>query len=76
MLSHFWVQGGICGYVGRNEEKLRAPQNSIFSDFLSILRGFRYRGDWIRTSDHLNPIQVRYHAAPRPERVPKIYPSG
>ena len=27
----------------------------------------RSRGDWIRTSDHLNPIQVRYQAALRPE---------
>ena len=26
------------------------------------------RGDWIRTSDHLHPMQVRYQAAPRPER--------
>ena len=26
------------------------------------------RGDWIRTSDPLNPIQVRYRTAPRPDR--------
>jgi hypothetical protein len=26
------------------------------------------RGDWIRTSDLLNPIQVRYQAALRPDR--------
>jgi hypothetical protein len=25
------------------------------------------RGDWIRTSDLLNPIQVRYQAALRPD---------
>jgi hypothetical protein len=25
------------------------------------------RGDWIRTSDHLHPMQVRYQAALRPE---------
>ena len=25
------------------------------------------RGDWIRTSDPLHPMQVRYRAAPRPE---------
>ena len=28
----------------------------------------RGRGDWIRTSDLLNPIQVRYQAALRPDR--------
>src|SRR5262245_59873295 len=28
------------------------------------------RGDWIRTSDPLNPIQVRYRAALRPDRFP------
>ena len=27
------------------------------------------RGDWIRTSDLLNPIQVRYQAALRPDPV-------
>ena len=26
------------------------------------------RGDWIRTSDLLNPIQVRYEAALRPDQ--------
>jgi hypothetical protein len=25
------------------------------------------RGDWIRTSDHLHPMQVRYQAALRPD---------
>jgi hypothetical protein len=28
------------------------------------------RGDWIRTSDLLNPIQVRYQTALRPDRPP------
>ena len=32
---------------------------------VSAVRG---RGDWIRTSDLLNPIQVRYQAALRPDR--------
>ena len=27
------------------------------------------RGDWIRTSDPLHPMQVRYQAAPLPERT-------
>jgi hypothetical protein len=27
----------------------------------------RGRGDWIRTSDLLNPIQVRYRTALRPD---------
>ena len=26
------------------------------------------RGDWIRTSDHLDPIQVRYQTALRPDQ--------
>ena len=36
----------------------------------SRISGFRtYRlGDWIRTSDHLHPMQVRYQAAPHPEK--------
>ena len=33
--------------------------------FRDLVRG---RGDWIRTSDLLNPIQVRYRTALRPER--------
>jgi hypothetical protein len=32
-------------------------------------RGGNGRGDWIRTSDLLNPIQVRYQAALRPDRI-------
>ena len=31
------------------------------------------RVDWIRTSDHLHPMQVRYRAAPPPEPVRKYY---
>jgi hypothetical protein len=30
-------------------------------------RGFENRGGRIRTDDHLNPIQVRYQAALRPD---------
>ena len=30
------------------------------------------RGDWIRTSDHLHPMQVRYRAALHPEWAAKI----
>ena len=26
------------------------------------------RGEWIRTTDPLHPMQVRYQAAPRPDR--------
>ncbi len=29
----------------------------------------KHRGDWIRTSDLLNPIQARFRAAPRPEKM-------
>ena len=31
------------------------------------------RGDWIRTSDLLNPIQVRYQAALRPAEQNLVY---
>lgn len=36
------------------------------------------REDWIRTSDPLHPIQVRYRAAPLPafQRCAKIYASA
>ena len=30
------------------------------------IKVFSSRVDWIRTSDHLHPIQVRYRAAPPP----------
>ena len=30
-------------------------------------QGFKSRGDWIRTSDPLHPMQVRYQAAPLPD---------
>jgi hypothetical protein len=33
---------------------------------VTLERGFG-RGDWIRTSDLLNPIQVRYQTALRPD---------
>jgi hypothetical protein len=31
------------------------------------------RGDWIRTSDLLNPIQVRYQAALRPDVMERAW---
>ena len=34
------------------------------------------RGDWIRTSDLLNPIQARYQAAPRPDCDESILPDS
>jgi hypothetical protein len=34
----------------------------------SLSEGDFGRGDWIRTSDLLNPIQVRYQTALRPDR--------
>ena len=34
-----------------------------------VSRGGDGRGDWIRTSDLLNPIQVRYQAALRPDHI-------
>jgi hypothetical protein len=34
------------------------------------------RDDWIRTSDPLHPMQVRYRAALRPERVDPVDTTG
>jgi hypothetical protein len=34
------------------------------------------RGDKIRTCDPLHPMQVRYQAAPRPDREPMIAQLG
>jgi hypothetical protein len=31
------------------------------------------RGDWIRTSDHLHPMQVRYQAALRPDDLKSLF---
>ena len=36
---------------------------------------FLGRDDWIRTSDHLHPMQVRYQAAPHPELIFTQVPS-
>jgi hypothetical protein len=42
--------------------------NHEMSAFSALSRsGGQCRVDWIRTSDHLHPIQVRYRAAPPPE---------
>ncbi len=35
---------------------------------IEFLNPLQRRSDWIRTSDPLNPIQVRYQAAPRSDR--------
>jgi hypothetical protein len=45
----------------------RRPLTYHASALPTELRG-QGRGDWIRTSDLLNPIQVRYRAALRPEK--------
>jgi hypothetical protein len=44
---------------------MKAGINKKGSDFYQNL--FFGRVDWIRTSDPLHPIQVRYRAAPPPE---------
>ncbi len=49
-------------HVAREEQAQRGPPSE-----LDRIIG---RGDWIRTSDLLNPIQTRYQAALRPEPVP------
>jgi hypothetical protein len=42
------------------------PKRAFKSNDLKALENFS-RVDWIRTSDPLHPIQVRYRAAPPPE---------
>ena len=47
----------------------RENKNPQIIDFAGFLfECFKSRVDWIRTSDPLHPIQVRYRAAPPPER--------
>jgi hypothetical protein len=48
------------GWYGPNERPLRHRREGPFRAQVSG------RGDWIRTSDLLNPIQVRYRTALRP----------
>jgi hypothetical protein len=55
LLSRTW------GGMGGRGEKLRRCRR------FSMQRGFENRGGRIRTDDHLNPIQVRYQAALRPD---------
>ncbi len=38
----------------------------IFSEWTLIKAG---RGEWIRTTDLLRPMQVRYQTAPRPDKL-------
>ena len=44
-----------------------AKQKAVQAVTAQTASNFHGRGDWIRTSDHLNPIQVRYQAALRPD---------
>src|SRR6476646_8812395 len=39
----------------------------------SMTTPFQSRVDWIRTSDLLHPMQMRYRAAPPPERIANLH---
>ena len=52
--------------------KTALPHLSVRTAFVS----FRSRDGRIRTGDPLNPIQVRYRAAPRPEKTNAEYNPG
>ena len=40
----------------------------VFIEYLKSYKNSRYgRSDWIRTSGHLNPIQVLYQTEPHPD---------
>ncbi len=47
--------------------KEKATFSGGLHGFVIRLTGFRGRGDWIRTSGPLHPMQVRYQAAPLPD---------
>ncbi len=47
----------------------KSSYTPLFATIIKNPRGGYGRGDWIRTSDLLNPIQVRYQAALRPDRM-------
>jgi integrase len=59
----------VTRYLQRHLARLGLPRQRFHDlrhgPFRAQLSG---RGDWIRTSDLLNPIQVRYQAALRPDR--------
>ncbi len=47
--------------------KEKATLSGGLRRFVISLTGFSGRGDWIRTSGPLHPMQVRYQAAPLPD---------
>jgi hypothetical protein len=47
-------------------EKKWPPKGGQFASSFQLFGG---RGERIRTSDPLHPMQVRYQAAPRPDRI-------
>jgi hypothetical protein len=46
---------------------VRAQKNQSQCDWFHLPAEGFCRDDWIRTSDHLHPMQVRYRTALRPE---------
>jgi hypothetical protein len=57
--------GASYGYGWGYDPKTRGPRHSAAGLIRAQIIG---RGGAIRTLDLLNPIQVRYQAAPRPDR--------
>ena len=68
----FGSTGILCVRMDTNGESTEKHNTPCFIGVLCIWGGgFIGRGDWIRTSDLLNPIQTLYQAEPRPEpRLP------
>lgn len=53
------IRNARCG--ARAMQKLKRPR--VMRGRFCLRNG---RADWIRTSDHLHPMQVRYQTAPQP----------
>ena len=61
-------------------KKRKEPDNQSINELFVIFESDNCRDDWIRTSDPLHPMQVRYRAALRPatpfRRAAKIRQKG
>lgn len=50
-------------------QRIRTGNKKGYQLMITLFR----RVDWIRTSDPLHPMQIRYRAAPPPEPCDKIF---
>ena len=59
---------GVFEDVTIRGKKLAAVQPADpYKPLFAVILDEKRRGDWIRTSDPLHPMQVRYQAAPHPD---------